>query len=179
MDLDAKKFKYGLVLVINVLLVSMVLLILSHVGVRYSKSIDVLEAKLLPAMQEILNADRHLYQARTAELEAISLASTQQQHYVDIHHQHAQQAKQGMLNFLILLRDFPEVLQGLEVFETYFARWQQSSSEVFYLLDSGQSTKAEQLSLNRGYQNFIELRELYNLAGESAEQLNADLTLKD
>ncbi|QNI04148.1 HAMP domain-containing protein [Halomonas sp. SH5A2] len=124
-----------------------------------------------PAVSAVLNADRDLYQARVAELEVLHEApgsegaSTQ----YDDYRENAEQAYDRMHDFLTLLNAYPQVSEGLEPFEDRFAAWESASQLVFELHEEGELDAAEEQLEGDSLAAFNALRDLYNIAGESAD----------
>ncbi|SBR46140.1 methyl-accepting chemotaxis protein [Halomonas sp. HL-93] len=124
-----------------------------------------------PAVSAVLNADRDLYQSRVAELEVLreesgsQAASAQYDDYLE----NAEQAYDRMHDFLTLLDAYPQVSEGLEPFEDRFTAWEAASLRVFELHADGEVDAAEEQLEGDSLTAFNSLRELYNIAGESAD----------
>ncbi|WP_432452709.1 MULTISPECIES: methyl-accepting chemotaxis protein [unclassified Agarivorans] len=174
MNFGSLRFKYSLVFVVNAILLVVVGLIGMNMGVKTSESLDALGGKILPAMSSVLNADRDLYQARVAELEAMK-SSDQLAQYLDDFNENAQQAEDRMHKFQALLADYPQANQGLQNFDQRYKLWKQTSLQVFSLLKANQLADAEALSQKASYEHFQNLRELYNVATEAAEAIADDI----
>lgn len=124
-----------------------------------------------PAVSAVLNADRDLYQARLAELEVLredpeSQAASDQH---DAFLENAQQAYDRMREFLTLLDAYPQVSEGIGDFEARFDSWKTAAQEVFDLHRQGNIETAETQMEGDSLVTFNALRELYNIAGESAD----------
>ncbi|GHE96116.1 methyl-accepting chemotaxis protein [Thalassotalea profundi] len=128
-----------------------------------------------PGISAILNADRDLYQARVAELQAISSeGNTEQinQNFADFK-ENAQQAFDRMQKYNQLLSVFPDVASSLSGFKASYDQWVVSSTEVFNLIKRGEIAQAKALSNGESNTLFEELRVFYNLAGEIADKKSA------
>ncbi|GDY24703.1 chemotaxis transducer [Agarivorans sp. Toyoura001] len=129
------------------------------------------EEKILPALAAVLNADRDLYQARVAELEALEADEKDYQSLFENYQENAQQAKDRMQKFNELLSDYPDSTQGLESFTQRFNRWMKDSTQVFTLLKANDKKQAIALSKDQSLHSFEDLRSLYDHATEAAEAL--------
>ncbi|OBA00144.1 methyl-accepting chemotaxis protein [Halomonas sp. G11] len=124
-----------------------------------------------PAVSAVLNADRDLYQARVAELEVLHEApgSDGASAQFDDYRENADQAYDRMHDFLTLLEAYPQVSEGLEPFEDRYTAWEAASQRVFDLHADGELDAAEAQLEGDSLAAFNSLRELYNIAGESAD----------
>lgn len=124
-----------------------------------------------PAVSAVLNADRDLYQARVAELEVLREApgSDGASAQYDAFLENAEQAYDRMHDFLTLLAAYPQVSEGLEQFEDRFVTWEAAAQEVFDLHAEGELDAADAQLEGDSLAAFNSLRELYNIAGESAD----------
>ncbi|WP_220718735.1 methyl-accepting chemotaxis protein [Agarivorans litoreus] len=175
MNVKSLRFKYSLIFAVNALLLILVSLIGFNVGKSTYNSLLTIEENILPALAAVLNADRDLYQARVAELEALDAPSSALAGLIDDYQENAKQAHQRMQKFKELLSDYPGATQGLQSFEQKFNQWKKPSNEVFTLLKNGNKKQAIALSSGQSVQSFESLRELYNIATEAAEKLANDI----
>ncbi len=118
----------------------------------------------LPAISEILNADRDLYQARVAELEYL-LGGSREQTFADFE-ENAQQAYDRMQNYRELMANYPDIIAKLDGFGAAFDVWKANAYRVFELMDAGQQAQAQAFSEGAEAESFGAVRDLYNLAGE-------------
>ncbi|MPW29264.1 HAMP domain-containing protein [Agarivorans sp. B2Z047] len=175
MNVKSLRFKYSVIFAVNALLLILVSLIGFNVGKSTYSSLLTVEENILPALAAVLNADRDLYQARVAELEALEAPSSALAGLMDDYQENAEQAHQRMQKFKELLSDSPEATQSLQSFEQRFNQWKKPSTEVFALIKNGQRKQAIELSANQSVQNFESLRELYDIATGAAEKLADDI----
>ncbi|GAB1621907.1 methyl-accepting chemotaxis protein [Agarivorans albus] len=175
MNVKSLRFKYSVIFAVNALLLILVSLIGFNVGKSTYSSLLTVEENILPALAAVLNADRDLYQARVAELEALEAPSSALAGLMDDYQENAEQAHQRMQKFKELLSDYPGATQGLQSFEQKFNQWKKPSNEVFTLLKNGNKKQAIALSSGQSVQSFESLRELYNIATEAAEKLADDI----
>lgn len=120
----------------------------------------------MPALSAILNADRDLYQAYTAQLQYLDeQADTQKADFEE----NAQQAYDRMQVYLEAMQEYPQIQEKLRPFESRFSDWKQDSEQFFSLIDRDQQEKAANMLHSSVSQKFSSLRDLYDLAGE---QLN-------
>lgn len=122
----------------------------------------------LPAVSLILNADRDLYQARLAQLEFFTSENDQQREQTKAAFlENNQQALERMQKFLVMVHEYPQIGQRLTSFASLFRTWT-DDSEAFFR----QPSMAGFHALNR---DFEALRETYNVAGEAADEVAAQL----
>jgi len=124
-----------------------------------------------PAVSAVLNADRDLYQARVAEIEVLHAApsSDEASAKFNVYVENAEQAYDRMHDFLTLLNAYPQISDGLEPFEDRYTAWEAASQRVFDLHAEGEIDAAEAQLKGSSLTAFNDLRELYNIAGESAD----------
>ncbi|SEL84990.1 methyl-accepting chemotaxis protein [Halomonas daqiaonensis] len=130
-----------------------------------------------PAISAVLNADRDLYQARLAERELLDEApgSEAAEAWRQDHLENAAQAQERMEAFLDLLSDYPTITQALGEFEARFSKWFDASTAVFDLHAAGDLEGAAAQQQNASRVAFHDLRELYNVAGERADDVGGAL----
>ncbi|MDO6684594.1 MULTISPECIES: methyl-accepting chemotaxis protein [unclassified Agarivorans] len=171
MNFTSLRFRYSVIFAVNALLLILVSLIGFNVGKSTSHNLLTVEEKILPALAAVLNADRDLYQARVAELEALEADEKDYQSLFENYQENAQQAKDRMQKFNDLLSDYPDSTQGLESFTQRFNRWMKDSTQVFTLLKANNKKQAIALSKDQSLHSFEDLRGLYDHATEAAEAL--------
>ena len=130
-----------------------------------------------PAISAVLNADRDLYQARLAELAVLDAppGSEDAGAWRQEHQENADQARERMHAFLERLADYPAITEPLGDFESRFATWLEASSRVFTLHAQGDLEAAQAQRDGDATEAFDALRELYNLAGERADEVGLAL----
>lgn len=130
-----------------------------------------------PAISAVLNADRDLYQARVAELEYLQADpdSDDARALYDDYEENAQQAYDRMHEFAELLAGYPEIIGSLSGFETLFGSWAEQSEQVFTLHSQGDTSAARRQLEGASWTTFDELRDLYNVAGEMADDKVTEL----
>ncbi len=128
-----------------------------------------------PAISAVINADRDLYQARVAELQALypdvnpeGIAAAK----VDLD-ENAQQALDRMNKYKQLLKAYPDILQNLSGFDSAYKNWLDEVNKVFTLVASGKINQAKTVSDTTSLQRFDELRDFYDKAGEMADKKSA------
>jgi methyl-accepting chemotaxis protein len=159
-------------------LVLLTLFILMIGGINYQAlerlqgNTNLFAGTLMPGQGVVINADRDLYQALTAQQNFLLVqgkgdkAAGYKQDFVD----NVQQAKDRMEKFLSLLADYPEVTAQLQNFPELFNSWKSGAEQVFTLAEQGKLDEA--LAFNNSLEDkFSVLREQYNLAGELDEKL--------
>ncbi len=137
--------------------------------------------KFAPAISLILNADRDLYQARLAEINAIDTAqgsASFNQQQADFN-ENAEQAYERMHQFMAAVSGIVEFEQALASFEPSFDRWQSTAQQSFALASQGHRSNALANYTSASATAFSDLRQLYDqagiLAGEFSHQEKAQV----
>jgi len=130
----------------------------------------------MPAEGVVLNADRDLYQALTAQQEYLMVQGKGENAagFRKDFDENVQQAKERMDKFIQLMGDYPDLVSQLSTFERQFGDWSNSAQQVFALVDQGKLDEAKSMHDTLGAK-FSQLRGLYNLAGEQDEKLADEL----
>lgn len=133
-----------------------------------------------PAISAILNADRDLYQAQLSETVLLreGLSSDERTSEVNDWQENADQARDRMAEFKKILKDHPQVLQSTNGFEAQFSLWYQASSEVINAVKNNDFERARQLHESKSKKEFKALRNIYNAAGEAADNRVKELDLQ-
>lgn len=133
-----------------------------------------------PAISAILNADRDLYQAQLSEevLLRSDLGSDSRKSEIDNWQENVDQARDRMGEFKKLLQDHAQVLQSTNGFEAQFSLWYQASSDVINAVKNSQFDLARQLHESKSKKEFKALRNIYNAAGEAADNRVKELDLQ-
>ena len=143
---------------------------------RLQENTDLYAETLMPADGVVLNADRDLYQALTAQQEYLMVQGKGDKAagFRKDFDENVQQAKDRMDKFLKLMAGYPDLMAKLSNFERQFADWSDSARQVFALVDQGKLDEAKSMHDTLGAK-FSQLRGLYNLAGEQDEKLADEL----
>ena len=143
---------------------------------RLQGNTDTFAGTLMPAQGEVLNADRDLYQALTAQQQFLlaqgqgDKAASYKQDFTE----NTQQAWDRMQKFMTAMAPYPEVTGQLQNFSGLFNAWKGDALQVFTLVEQGKFAEAQ--ALHDGLDGkFSVLREQYNLAGELDEKLAVTL----
>ncbi|WP_198780854.1 methyl-accepting chemotaxis protein [Shewanella putrefaciens] len=133
-----------------------------------------------PAISAILNADRDLYQAQLSETVLLreGLSSDERNSEINDWQENAEQARDRMAEFKKILKDHPQVLQSTNGFEAQFSLWYQASSEVINAVKNNDFERARQLHESKSKKEFKALRNIYNAAGEAADNRVKELDLQ-
>ncbi|MCU8103933.1 methyl-accepting chemotaxis protein [Shewanella sp. SM101] len=133
-----------------------------------------------PAISAILNADRDLYQAQLSEevLLREELSADNRKSEIDNWQENVDQARDRMGEFKKILTGHLQVLQSTNGFEAQFSLWYQASSEVINAVKSNDFERAKQLHETKSKQEFKALRDIYNAAGEAADNRVKELDLQ-
>ncbi|SFH28382.1 methyl-accepting chemotaxis protein [Modicisalibacter xianhensis] len=125
-----------------------------------------------PAISAALNADRDLYQARTAELEYLR-AEPGTAHAEEVrkaYRENAQQAYDGLMAYKEKLASHPELIGQLNAFENTYRQWREASEMTFTLYSEGNVSEAIAHLEGDSLSHFETLRGIYDMAGETAGQ---------
>jgi len=125
-----------------------------------------------PAISSVINADRDLYQAKVAELKMLTSVANSDQaaKYYKSYKENAQQAYDRIQKYKNLMVEYPDVLKKLDDFEHSFNNWKRESDKVFTLVNSNDLENAKAQSEGISNSTFNNLRDFYNIAGESADE---------
>jgi methyl-accepting chemotaxis protein len=97
---------------------------------------------------------------------------------IDNWQENVDQARDRMGEFKKILTDHLQVLQSTNGFEAQFSLWYQASSEVINAVKSNDFERAKQLHETKSKQEFKALRDIYNAAGEAADNRVKELDLQ-
>lgn len=170
--LDKISVKYSLAFILIALSLLGVVVVDSLLVQSMRERMVAFSGSFNPAVSAVLNADRDLYQARVAELEVLRVApgsqAAQDQYATFL--ENADQAYDRMHDFLRLLDAYPQVSEGLGDFEARFEAWQAAAQRVFDLHEAGDLSAADDQVAGTSLDAFESVRQLYNTAGENADQ---------
>ncbi|MFG0455455.1 methyl-accepting chemotaxis protein [Shewanella mangrovisoli] len=144
------------------------------------KQMQEFSQRFNPAISAILNADRDLYQAQLSEevLLRPELSSENRKGEIDNWQENVDQARDRMGEFKNYLQDHLEVIKSTSGFEAQFSLWYQASSEVINAVKNNDFELARQLHENKSKKEFKALRNIYNAAGEAADNRVKELDLQ-
>ncbi len=132
---------------------------------------DDIASSYLPAISEILNGDRDLYQALIAQLDFIDLASNNENtaDALNEFNENVEQARRRFNQGTERLRGtgISQVTQG---FDGAFDRWESSARQALELADNGNPAQARTLANAETLARFNQLRNYFDNAGAHADQ---------
>ncbi|MCL1088222.1 methyl-accepting chemotaxis protein [Shewanella profunda] len=133
-----------------------------------------------PAISAILNADRDLYQAQLSQemLLTESLSADDRKSEIDNWQENVDQARDRMAEFKQILQNHSQVMQSTNGFEAQFSLWYQASSEVINAVRNNNVELARQIQASKAQKEFKSLRNIYNAAGEAADNRVKELDLQ-
>lgn len=143
--------------------------------------VDVIADNYLPAVSEVLNGDRDLYQALTAQLAYVDAAFNREENasYLNDFNENAQQAKE---RFILAINRLKVIGVGVknhaDGFDQAFAQWLASAQKVMSLADTGRLDAARNLNITETALLFNQLRNFYNEISEHADE-QANLRAKE
>lgn len=125
----------------------------------------------LPAISEILNGDRDLYQALTAQMELVDAAFNHQPTALHLNefNDNAQQAK-DRFNLALSRLQGADTSSYSQTFPPAFQQWENSARQVIQLATSGRPDQARALNLRETQGLFEQLRSLYDEVSEKTDQ---------
>lgn len=141
--------------------------------------IDVIADNYLLAVSEVLNGDRDLYQALTAQLGYVDAAFNREDNADSLKdfNDNVQQAKERFTLAVKRLKG-TGVEDHASGFDQAFARWLGSAQKVMSLADEGQPDAARNLNIGETAHLFKKLRNFYNEISEHADE-QANLRAKE
>lgn len=156
----------------SVALIFVVFIILNSLLISKTKNALIkLGNTFNPAISNVINADRDLYQARVANL--LSLDQSNQSNlakYKATFDENAQQALDRMNNYQKLMRDYPDIISSINGFQSSYNNWLSASNDIFMLIQNNNYAEAKSVSESRALNLFEDLREYYDKAGEAADK---------
>ncbi|OCQ23215.1 hypothetical protein A7985_04530 [Pseudoalteromonas luteoviolacea] len=174
MNLKSLQVKYSLLFIaISVFFVVVVLINLYLIS-KTEQSLDEVGNKFNPAISAVINADRDLYQALSAEQHVLYITDLQagyQKLYAD-YQENAQQALDRMNRYRSLMAEYPSALAPLSGFDSQYRAWLSDSQKVFDLIRQGERGAAIEQSEGAASQSFNALRDYFNVAGEAADNIS-------
>ncbi|MCF6442148.1 methyl-accepting chemotaxis protein [Pseudoalteromonas luteoviolacea] len=141
---------------------------------KTEKSLNEVGNKFNPAISAVINADRDLYQAHSAE-QHVLYSDNLSQNYDIIYRDYKENAKQAlerMNKYRELMRDYPSALSPLSGFDRQYQTWLAESQKVFDLMNQGNKTAAIRQSEGAATRSFDALRDYFNAAGEKADTIS-------
>jgi methyl-accepting chemotaxis protein len=157
-------------------ILTILLLILSVISYQTLATLqhntDIFAGHLLKAQGVVLNADRDLYQALTAQHEYLQMGanrSNSQKLRADFD-ENSQQAADRMMSFLSSMSAYPEVTAKFGDFKTDFEAWKSGALQVFSLVDAGQQDAAVAKTIAT-MPVFQKVRDYYNLGTDDLEAI--------
>lgn len=142
-----------------------------HYVRNLSTDVNRVATGYLPAISEILNGDRDLYQALTAQMELVDASFNHQptaQHLNEFN-DNAQQAK-DRFNLALSRLQGVDTSSYSQTFPPAFQQWENSARQVIQLATSGRPDQARALNLRETQGLFEQLRSLYDEVSEKTDQ---------
>lgn len=161
------KIKYSIPLSIALIALVVVMVANSWLISKLEDNAGIFPERFMPAISVVLNADRDLYQARVAEIRFVTSPGLPEKQLQDFH-ENAKQAKERVYEYRSLMKSYPEVLKRLEDFDRLYDSWLADALKVIEAKKKGQYDQAQSMMVGISADRFSALREIYNIAGESA-----------
>lgn len=126
----------------------------------------------LPAVSNVVNADRDLYQARLAQLHYLHAADAQGKRTAKASFdENLTQARKRMQEYQKLIGHYHEVSQRTATFTALYDQWQERAQQFF--------AAPSDVSFRQSEPTFEQLRSVYNEAGEVADETAARLRAEE
>ena len=177
-----KKFSLKIKLFIPLMLVGIILIVVAGVGVLSSiqvqRSVADIHQKYLPGINNLLQADRDLYQALSAERSFIFLRvdSEEYKQQLSQHDENIKQARDRVEKFAALIAT-PQIDAKLAEFRTLFDEWEQVTRNIQEQRTNGgrvgRSTAIE-LTFGEGAKRFDAMRDTIDQLTEIVEGMAAN-----
>ena len=164
--------KFSLIFIIFAVAVAIMAITNATQSQNQLEKIHELSRQFNPAISSIINGDRDLYQAHLSEVLLLSseLSAQQRDDQISNWQENADQAKQRVAEFSRLLTLYPDVVSGLNGFDTQYDKWFTASSSVISAVKAGDYSTAKQRYKDVSLSEFSRLRDIYNTAGERADE---------
>jgi methyl-accepting chemotaxis protein len=179
-----KNFSFRTKLIMPLVLIGLVIVVIAVIGIRSNASmveaVNDVTKKYLPGVDYLLQADRDLYQALTAERSFIfmQVGTDDYKEQVDSHAENIQQAKERVEKFATLVKT-DQVNAMMVNFRTLFDEWEQLTREIVKAKTEGGSDgqqKAIQMSFGIANDKFSAMRDVIDQLTEITETAAGDTT---
>ncbi|SMF03516.1 methyl-accepting chemotaxis protein [Alteromonadaceae bacterium Bs31] len=168
------RIKYAIPMAVTIVAIVVILLANSILIAKLENDVETFTDRFLPAVTNVLNADRDLYQARLAELQYLTFSEGKEAYLSDLK-ENAEQAQERFLSYSQLLEQYPEIAGKLKSFDAAYSHWMSSVNANLQRSDASSALMATE-------QSFESLREIYDTAGElaitKAHQLRSEASAK-
>ena len=154
--------------VVSVAVLLMVLFFSSRHTEKTQAQMSAFPDRFIPAINDVLNGDRDLYQARVAELQFVFEEEFDQNALRVTFEENAKQALDRFDTFRDFLAPYPDVTEQFTGFEVAYRHWYETAQRVFTLAENGNRSAAQALANGGALTAFGALRGIFNLAGEQA-----------
>lgn len=133
--------------------------------------VDEVAEKYLPAVSEILNGDRDLYQALTAQFSYVDATFNKEdtKAYLKSFDENVEQARDRFNGAVTYLRGTGVMLHTTE-FSDVFMRWEASARRVMQLAKDGHPEVARTVNINETATLFKQLRNFYDVISDHADE---------
>ncbi|WP_416395883.1 methyl-accepting chemotaxis protein [Allohahella sp. A8] len=162
------RLKTSIPLAIAVAALLLIMLFSSNRAHQLEEDMSVFPTRFTPAISEVLNADRDLYQSRVAELRYVYDEAANKAALREDFEDNAKQAFDRYYSFRAAMEPYPGVLKQLTGYDRVYGEWIAAVKRVFAELDSGDRDEAIALALGESAAAFSTLRDIYDIAGEAA-----------
>ncbi|MGP1832024.1 methyl-accepting chemotaxis protein [Shewanella frigidimarina] len=164
--------KFSLIFIIFAVAIAITAITNATQSQNQLEQIHELSRQFNPAISSIINGDRDLYQAHLSEVILLDGALTAQQRDDQISNwqENADQAKQRVADFSSHLDNYPEILNALNGFNTQYQKWFTASTSVIDAVKVGDYATAKQRYKDTSLIEFARLRDIFNAAGERADE---------
>ena len=172
-----KNLSFRTKLIMPLVLIGLVMVVIAVVGIRSNASmketVNEVTKRYLPGVDYLLQADRDLYQALTAERSFVFMqpGTDAYKEQVDSHAENIQQAKERVEKFAELVKT-DQVNALMTTFRTRFDDWEQLTHQIVQAKTEGGSAgqdQAIQMSFGIANDKFSEMRDVIDQLTEITE----------
>ena len=171
MDFKSLRVKYTLPLVAVIIALIVTYVAQHSLLLKKDSIVEDYDKKYTPALSIVLNADRDIYQALTAQQQL--LINGKSEYYKEFS-DNAQQVKDRFKQFSAIMKGSPLIASQSSGFDNAYGQWLSASNEFIALVKSGedQARLEEQLAKSQIY--FAQVRDILDKAGEAVEQVEQE-----
>lgn len=174
MDFKSLRVKYSLPFVAVIVAILITFITGQILLTKKDAIIADYDNKYTPALSLILNADRDIYQALTAQQK---LLFENNDAYINDFAENAQQVEDRFKQFSQLMKDSPYIASQIRDFNSAYQNWLNNSKDFIEMVKGGESTSNLQLQLDKSLAHFEKVRDMLDKAGEGVEKLeNEEVT---
>ncbi|MGJ8691590.1 MAG: methyl-accepting chemotaxis protein [Thalassotalea sp.] len=166
MDFKSLRVKYTLPLLAVIIALIVTYLAEHALLLKKDTIIEDYDNKYTPALKLVLNADRDIYQALTAQQQL--LINPQAEHFQDFS-DNAEQVQARFKKFTAIMKGSSLIAQHINGFDTAYDSWLSESNTYIDLVKSGAEKAELEAQLAASLVYFAQVRNILDKAGEAVE----------